>query len=916
MQRFIKGSSQGLLGTCMHYSVFSRIAFNNKRFDHNTAYNPLFSPAQSNANNDTKNASSNSSQDSNSTPLQYNQFSSAEFDENVTPIMSSHPLDPYLDSLYREPRMLDCVLVRHGESEGNIAYNKSWQGDHSLYSGAFLKRHSSLWRLTDRGREQAMHAGEWIKNNMPAISPLLPQSTSNQSLLSNNSQQNTLFHRYYVSEYIRAMETAGLMNMPGSRWFVEVQLRERDWGQFDIMSQKERVVRFSEETKRRDRDSLFYAPPGGESLVHVLSRVDGILNNFNRQAANKRCLIVCHGEVMWAFRLRFERLSQLTYREMEAAPTSVEKIHNAQILHYTRQNPYTGEISPIFKWKRSICPWDLTRSRNVWEEIMRVQHTNESLLQHVNRVKRIYAHDNPFHKPTMDEQQSRENKKTGTVVNAIAPQSPLMQNIKPDSEEKPQTKPNLSEGRALSRKSSKTEAESAEEIVVSNAAQSPAINSTSKLEIQPLNTEPRDSTTTENHSTPPTTNVAHNLSHDLLNHSNSNDSASAFVQGARQIPSLLSAGSVVTNPFLKTHPSVLVLTKTPRYEHEKQSLGLRGEDLHSELSRLGFVSDRLVQSYVRHMEGLSQLTLALQSHGMKVTVKQVDQCRAEDLKGIDLVISAGGDGTMLKSASLLGINTGSASSEGESSTLSTANIPLIGVNTDPQHSSGFLCAFSVEGPHTCERVLEHIHRGHFVWKTKTRLSVELIDKLGQSTVIPQFALNDILIAEKDPGRPFVYELTVDDQASEIQRSSGVLISTGTGSTAWMSSAAAIHADQVQRILADVGLKTSAAEAKHIAERVNLDMVFDSESDELEYYVREQLLTQVNSSKGKYHYRHGFGKKLMIRSLGWNANMFFDGLSTYTLPKGTIAQINIGNKTHSKLTVLSLAGTGGEPFSRQ
>lgn len=27
-----------------------------------------------------------------------------------------------------EPRMLDCILVRHGESEGNIAYNKSWEG--------------------------------------------------------------------------------------------------------------------------------------------------------------------------------------------------------------------------------------------------------------------------------------------------------------------------------------------------------------------------------------------------------------------------------------------------------------------------------------------------------------------------------------------------------------------------------------------------------------------------------------------------------------------------------------------------------------------------------------------------------------------------------------------------------------------
>ncbi len=40
-------------------------------------------------------------------------------------------------------------------------------------------------------------------------------------------------------------------------------------------------------------------PAGGESLAHVLSRVDNVLTNFHRQAANKRALVVCHGEVMW-----------------------------------------------------------------------------------------------------------------------------------------------------------------------------------------------------------------------------------------------------------------------------------------------------------------------------------------------------------------------------------------------------------------------------------------------------------------------------------------------------------------------------------------------------------------------------------------------------------------------------------------
>ena len=101
------------------------------------------------------------------------------------------------------------------------AYNRSWEGDHSLYTGAFLKRHSSLWRLTDRGRDQARITGEWLRAHTRSDKDLDPSVAHLQTI-----------YRYYVSEYIRAMETAALMELPESKWFVEVQLRERDWGTF------------------------------------------------------------------------------------------------------------------------------------------------------------------------------------------------------------------------------------------------------------------------------------------------------------------------------------------------------------------------------------------------------------------------------------------------------------------------------------------------------------------------------------------------------------------------------------------------------------------------------------------------------------------------------------------------------------
>lgn len=759
-------------------------------------------------------------------------------------------------------------------------------------------------------------------------------------------------------------------------------------------------MKFSEETRRRDRDSLFYAPPGGESLVHVLSRVDGVLTNFNRQCANRRCIVVCHGEVMWAFRLRFERLSQLTYREMEAASSPWERIHNAQVLWYTRRDPHSGEIQPFFRWKRSVCPWDLTRSSNEWEEISRVEHTNESLTAHVNRVKRIYGHEKSKRaiereKNLLEEQAAEnllrrggvggggvgkknvENKNHNTSSSSSSSSTGVANNTTntnsnhtpppPPSSSPPSPPPSPLPTSLTHDPTIQAELEGLKRNVPILAAEHPSLFNSSPSSSSSSNQDSSSSsssssstptkpfidrsaeelqvrstiaassfepshTLTSGHGptpilTPPPANAPQQLTHNFgpteeqvePHHVNATSPAASSSSSEKIAPVWRPAPGW---PFLSAHPRVLVLTKTPRYEHEKNQSGLKGEHLHAELSKLGFVSDRLVQSYVRHMDGLAQLTQALQQHAMRVTVKHVDSATRADLEGIDLILSAGGDGTMLKAAALLGfqqrtlkhgeemippaaaaagatgaplrvaqpaklapnsfstntnttISSSSSSSHhpspygdsiesstssdtivsstltvdsvrppptpannvvGESSSYGTTidddqmveeededepyvPIPLIGVNTDPQHSSGVLCAFSIEGPHTAERVIEHLRRSHFVWLEKSRIEITLLDKSGHKTLIPQYAYNDVVVAERDPGRPIVYELTVDDHPSEVQRSSGVLVCTGTGSTAWMSNAAAIHPDQVTAVLKGTTKPTHTRRA-HIRLRVS------------------------------------------------------------------------------------------------
>jgi hypothetical protein len=72
---------------------------------------------------------------------------------------------------------VDVVLVRHGESEGNFAQKFSKVGDHSYWTPEFSQRHTSQYRLTDKGRyshpyivliirKQAQIAGDWLKANI------------------------------------------------------------------------------------------------------------------------------------------------------------------------------------------------------------------------------------------------------------------------------------------------------------------------------------------------------------------------------------------------------------------------------------------------------------------------------------------------------------------------------------------------------------------------------------------------------------------------------------------------------------------------------------------------------------------------------------------------------------------------------
>ena len=269
------------------------------------------------------------------------------------------------------PRRL--VLVRHGESEGNVATHASARGDDSYFTPEFRARHSRTWRLSETGREQPPVAGAWIRENV-----------------------GTDFIRYIASDYLRARESAALLGMPNARWTIDLNLRERDWGEADVLTARERMERYGEIFSRKAANSYLWSPPNGEDMPKVVMRVKDNLGTLHRECSDGNVIVVCHGEVMWSYRMLLERLTMEDWIRLDGSKNPHDHIYNCQVLEYARINPEDpSDVRARFEWFRSVCPTDLSMSSNVWQPIVRRTYTNEELLASLDQALAPVAATDP-----------------------------------------------------------------------------------------------------------------------------------------------------------------------------------------------------------------------------------------------------------------------------------------------------------------------------------------------------------------------------------------------------------------------------------------------------------------------------------------------------------------------------------------
>jgi len=231
------------------------------------------------------------------------------------------------------------VLVRHGESEGDVRREAWGQGD----SQAASKR-PEFEELTDRGIDQCRIAGRWITKNII------------------DSYDLEAFDGYFVSPALRSEQSAIALNLPNAAWQVDNNLNERNRGLISGLRPEEHQRLYPRSFDEMQNKPLHWLPPQGEALIPDI--VDGIRQFITAIKKFRAVIAVTHRDRMWVALLPLESLT-----ETQLVAINSDDIHNGQVVHYTSVDPVSREVSSELSWKRSVDP-AASGSSTAWQKII------------------------------------------------------------------------------------------------------------------------------------------------------------------------------------------------------------------------------------------------------------------------------------------------------------------------------------------------------------------------------------------------------------------------------------------------------------------------------------------------------------------------------------------------------------------
>lgn len=203
----------------------------------------------------------------------------------------------------------EIILVRHGESVGNLADRKARDADSDRLD---LSARDADVELSDTGEDQADALAQWLDDADDHARPTVVVS----------------------SPYRRARDTA---ERACAKLDVTVhldeRLRERDLGVFDGLTGRGIRSAYAEEAERRKHvGKFYYQPPSGESWADVVLRVRSLLADLRHGFEGTRVWLFTHQAVIMSFRYVLEGLDEEELLEIDRTSS----ISNVSLTTYRR----------------------------------------------------------------------------------------------------------------------------------------------------------------------------------------------------------------------------------------------------------------------------------------------------------------------------------------------------------------------------------------------------------------------------------------------------------------------------------------------------------------------------------------------------------------------------------------------------
>lgn len=211
----------------------------------------------------------------------------------------------------REAGAVELILIRHGESEGNVAATEARLAGADVIP---VPARDADVALSHTGQDQSLALGNALARIAEELRPDVVVS----------------------SPYLRAQQTAEIA-VETARWpltvRVDERLRDRELGILDMLTSRGVQKHFPDEAERRLwLGKLYYRPPGGESWADVALRLRSVLSELNNLGSGHRVMLVCHDALIMLCRYILEGMTEKELLDL-AAGTS---ILNASITRYVR----------------------------------------------------------------------------------------------------------------------------------------------------------------------------------------------------------------------------------------------------------------------------------------------------------------------------------------------------------------------------------------------------------------------------------------------------------------------------------------------------------------------------------------------------------------------------------------------------